>query len=102
MAGSVDPAVLVDGVFGSGNDARIDRHYRIRLYHKAVKVQLHPTFADKMAWVFVRRKVAHQIAAVGKAVPAVGLGVTQLAKHRIADVLRLGRDIRFGHGAVDH
>ena len=102
MSCSVDAAFFIDGILGGCDDSGIDGNDGVRLNDHAVEVEFHPTFADEVTGVLVLREMADEITAIWEGRAAIQLRVSKLTHHRIADLLRVRRNIGLRYGAGDH
>src|SRR5580692_11058953 len=66
----------------------------------AIKIDLNPTLAHKVSGVLIVLEVAAKFRASGKYRTPEGRDVSQITKHRIADLRGFGREVGFIQGAL--
>ena len=96
----MDTAFLIDRILGHVHHTGSNRNHLI-VHDQAVKLQLHPAFADEVARILVVLEAAFEITAVWKYRAAIQLHMAHLAKHRIADGFGFRRDFWLGNRALN-
>jgi hypothetical protein len=66
----------------------------------AIKIDLNPTLAHKVSGILIILEVAAKFRASGKYRTPEGRNVSQITKHRIANLRGFGREVRFIQGAL--
>src|SRR5579872_4458209 len=65
-----------------------------------VETHLHPSLAHKVPWVFIILEMAAELRATREERAPKSGDMTKIAKHGIADLRGLGREVRFRNGAL--
>src|SRR5579862_2843623 len=99
MALAVDFALLVDFVAASGNHLRFERKIPGG-EPDAVELQLQISLAPEVAGIFGGLEMSDEIAAAREGLLSELGDAAQMAEHGVADVDRIGREVRFVQGTL--